>query len=376
METREQKTYDHFPDETLLEILVKIPAKSIFRFKCVSKNWLSLISEPSFFTRYINSRYDSPPFSLVFQSSNTARAHFFVSTEKNTLKNLISLHDQIPLLKIESTNNDLILYRSENSHQAVFLLANPFTKQFISLPMHSKRRSSGPTGLISNVEDGITSYNVVRVIIKSSLNLEIFSSEKGEWTNFKAVINNCTSKVEFDARPCVAFKGVLHWICNKTRAVLAYDPCGKNYSFCRFISVPNGAYHMNGKNAILGVSGGNLCYFEMSGISIQDYNLPAWKLWVMKDYERGEWSLDRESGERKIDSFGVLCNFLSSYSPLFPVAFHPWNGDVVYFWYEGYILNFSIKTGWFDEDVFLTTFCMLSTWEIFPLLIPLCSSKI
>ncbi|XP_020548802.1 F-box protein At5g49610-like [Sesamum indicum] len=340
----------HFPEEILLEILVRLPAESIFRFRCVSKNWRCLISDPSFFSCYVERSQQSPPFAFIFQCG----------------------------LKVEATSNDLILYQS-NFQEPVYFLANSFTRKCVKIPMHCSRRSYGATGLISCVRNGITSYNVVRLVKSCDssgfcLNLETFSSENGAWRSFK--MKHCTFNVELDARPCVVYKGVLHWICNRMTALLAYDP-GRSPDECRFISIPNETYNGNGINAILGVSGENLYYFEMFGISIQERELPRWKLWVLKDYKSGEWSLDQEGKERKIESISAVSNVLSTYSPLFPVALHPWNKDIVYFWYEGYILTFSVKKGWFEDK--LSSFrseSIVAMWEIFPLSMPLCPTQL
>ncbi|KAK4430022.1 F-box protein [Sesamum alatum] len=376
METEEDVSDQgfHFPEDILLEILVRLPADSIFRFRCVSRNWRCLISDPSFLSCYVARSQESPPFAFIFQCGKYRGMHLFLSAF-NTLQNFSSpfFSDHFPGLKVEATSNDLILYRSD-FQEPVYFVANSFSRKCVKFPMHSSRRSIGPTGLISRARNGMTSYNVVRVVkscdsSRFCLNLETFSSENGGWRSFKA--KNCTFNVELDARPCVVYKGVLHWICNKMTALLAYDPCRSSDEF-RFISIPNEAYNMNGMNAILGVSGENLYYFEMFGISIQERKLPGWKLWVLQDYKRGEWSLDQEGKERKIESICAVSNVLSTYSPLFPVAFHPWNKDIVYFWYEGYVLTFSVKKGWF-EDKFssVRSESIVSTWEIFPLSMPL-----
>ncbi|KAL2226097.1 UNVERIFIED_CONTAM: F-box protein [Sesamum indicum] len=369
----------HFPEEILLEILVRLPAESIFRFRCVSKNWRCLISDPSFFSCYVERSQQSPPFAFIFQCGNYKGMHCFVSS-LNTLHNFSSpfFSDHFPGLKVEATSNDLILYQS-NFQEPVYFLANSFTRKCVKIPMHCSRRSYGATGLISCVRNGITSYNVVRLVKSCDssgfcLNLETFSSENGAWRSFK--MKHCTFNVELDARPCVVYKGVLHWICNRMTALLAYDP-GRSPDECRFISIPNETYNGNGINAILGVSGENLYYFEMFGISIQERELPRWKLWVLKDYKSGEWSLDQEGKERKIESISAVSNVLSTYSPLFPVALHPWNKDIVYFWYEGYILTFSVKKGWFEDK--LSSFrseSIVAMWEIFPLSMPLCPTQL
>ncbi|KAL0421032.1 UNVERIFIED_CONTAM: F-box protein [Sesamum latifolium] len=203
----------HFPEEILLEILVRLPAESIFRFRCVSKNWRCLISDPSFFSCYVARSQESPPFAFIFQCGNYKGMHWFVST-LNTLQNFSSpfFSDHFPSLKVEATSNDLILYHS-NFQEPVYFLANSFTRKCVKIPMHCSRRSYGPTGLISHVRNGITSYNVVRLVrscdsSRFCLNLETFSSENGVWRSFKA--RNCASNVELDARPCVVYKGVLH----------------------------------------------------------------------------------------------------------------------------------------------------------------------
>ncbi|KAK6772723.1 hypothetical protein RDI58_027961 [Solanum bulbocastanum] len=44
----------HFDKEIITEILSRLPVRSIFRFKCVLKSWMALISEPCFMMKHLN----------------------------------------------------------------------------------------------------------------------------------------------------------------------------------------------------------------------------------------------------------------------------------------------------------------------------------
>lgn len=384
MEISDQ-TFD-FPDDILIQILLKLPIRSVFKFRSVSKNWLSLISDHSFIPQFVSHSEDSPPFMLIFQMHCYKETLGFVCMG-NVINKFASpfLCNQTEDLKIVATSNDLILYQSTYL-EAVYYVANPFTRQRVRLPSLNRRRSLGcsKAGLMSYVRDGIASYNVVRVVkdhdstsadAKLCLNIEILSSERDECRSFET--RDCDfDGVEFDARPCIVFQGVLHWSCNRMTALLAYDPCS-SCDQCRLTSIPNEAY-MSGMNANLGTSCGELYYFEMGGISIEGGKLPGWKLWLMRDYTRGEWRLDQEGKQRKIECLGVVSNVLSTYSRLLPIALHPWKKDVVYFWYEGYVLTFDTRKGWFEEKLstFSSSAGVVSTWEIFPLLMPLCPTQV
>ncbi|KAL6204049.1 hypothetical protein ACLB2K_021319 [Fragaria x ananassa] len=62
-------------EQVLTEILVRVPAKPLVRFKCVSKHWLSLISDPKFGHRH-TLQNPNPPVSAVFCEKSNRRFCF------------------------------------------------------------------------------------------------------------------------------------------------------------------------------------------------------------------------------------------------------------------------------------------------------------
>ncbi|XP_059650493.1 F-box/kelch-repeat protein At3g06240-like isoform X2 [Cornus florida] len=61
---------DDLPVELLVAILYLLPAKSLCRFKCVSKAWYSLISHPEFAKRHLNQNSNNTPENLILVSDH------------------------------------------------------------------------------------------------------------------------------------------------------------------------------------------------------------------------------------------------------------------------------------------------------------------
>ncbi|EOA25847.1 hypothetical protein CARUB_v10019224mg, partial [Capsella rubella] len=94
-------TFKEIPEEVLIEILVRLPANSAMRFKCVSKHWSSLIS----------SRYFTNLFFQVSLTKRERRVFMFLSNNEHRCALLLSNNDDLKPDSFSHLNHDLTLPR-------------------------------------------------------------------------------------------------------------------------------------------------------------------------------------------------------------------------------------------------------------------------
>ncbi|KAJ6677291.1 hypothetical protein OIU85_010454 [Salix viminalis] len=195
------------PDSLLTEILIRLPVKSIFLFKSVSKRWLSLISD-AFFGRYYAARINNDPALsrshqpwiflfpyfykevlptetvIRFPTSFNPELFYELSSSLFSLSFLpVQTEDSVLSLHIIASSSGLVLC-CRNAYPLTYYVCNPLTKQHVILPTPPKPASfchSMDAGIICK-DDG--SYTVVRIPNEQSssnmLELEIFSSETAD----------------------------------------------------------------------------------------------------------------------------------------------------------------------------------------------------
>lgn len=344
-------TYDlrHFPESLLLEILIRLPVKSIFRFKCVCKNWQLLISHPSFARFYVSRRLNaSSPFRIFYR-------YIYVSTFKEVLKRLrpdvyvspefsvlflstFEEQQQSDQFKILAVSNGLIMCCLLGP--LIYYVCDPVTRQWITLP---RGRHNAPNrhpmffgeGLVSKInEDNVlTSYKAVRVewlsVESNFLNLETFSSETGTWTEYRLFCPKRIRMLKRGGGP-IHFNGILHWFVYD-HGMVAFDPY-RDTKRCRLIQFPEGRdieneYKHDGLYRLCDECQGKLRYFEVAPEPSEFF---CFSMWVLNDYEKGEWLLEFQvtrsdlwSNDDNLSSWLLRATFI-------PLSFHPFNLDVVY----------------------------------------------
>ncbi|GAB4842847.1 hypothetical protein Ancab_012825 [Ancistrocladus abbreviatus] len=334
------------PDWVLHEIFLRLPVKSLFRFKCVSKHWHSLISDPSFARSYTCQNIDKNKCSLCwtflfcYMNSNCGQippgqmglgaAFKLCHPNYNKLPSFalqFLKRKQRPTesVRVLASSNGLLLCCASQHWQELYYVCNPLTIQWVALPRRPQLHKWVSIGFLVEPEDG--AFQVVRIAEFSSssnvLDLEIFFSKDGKWIERK-LLCACPVWLSIAHRQAVPYQGILHWREYNNR-IIAYDP-KSNIQTCRLLDMPKDR-DRDGQG-ILGVSQDSLRYFEVHRWS-QNRGL---SVWVLKNYEIGEWCLEYRVSIAEIYLANPQVNkaLQSSRCLLCPLAFHPLNPNIVY----------------------------------------------
>lgn len=328
------------PDPMLTQILLKLPLKTIFRFKAVSKHWFSLISDPLFahsYTCRINTENrNSPPwaiFSSLDQMGLQERVYMrdpqLASTNFSLqfLGPAIAQRPEVSTKLLDSSNGLLLLCSlSDDSQILDYYVCNPLTLKWVCLPQTLSQPKWVKAAFLVEKDSG--HYLVVRVaelLWRSKVfNFEIFSSKLGEWRYLKM---NCPRRIKHfvKSRHTVCYRGIIHWLVDYY-TILAFDP-KSNTNDCRFIDLPRDreSTHVG----VLGVSCGMLRYMEVSDNDFEEFREQSIGVWTLVDYDAGEWFLEYRI---QLNEFGS-CD--DSWDPdtafvTRPLGFHPFDSDVLF----------------------------------------------
>ncbi|KAF5755074.1 putative F-box domain-containing protein [Helianthus annuus] len=347
-------TYDltNFPESLLLEIISRLPLKSIFKFKCVCKHWLTLISQPSFSKFYFNVTANSASSSVQFR---ILYRYIYVSKFKDVLDRfrpevynshkfsvlfLSSFEEQqqSDQFKVLGVSNGLILCCLLGP--LVYYVCDPVTRQWVTLPRgRDMSASTHPIffgeGFVSRVDENnvVVGYTVVRVELLSLrtnyLSLEAFSSETGKWVDYKLPCESPIALMKRGGGP-VCFNGNFHWFVYD-HGMVAFDP-NKEPKSCRLIQFPEDReveteYKHDGLYRLCDECQGKLRFFEVAYDVCSFY---CFSMWDMKDYEKGEWCSEFKVTRSDLSSSDPELNGWLMKAKFLPLSFHPFDLDIVY----------------------------------------------
>ncbi|XVF23693.1 hypothetical protein REPUB_Repub13aG0061500 [Reevesia pubescens] len=87
---------EDWPDDMVTKILLKLPIKSIIRFKCVAKTWFHLFRNPSFVSRHLSiSKKNNNHLIAYYPHENNENFAMHMFVDQNFVSHL-DLRQQLP----------------------------------------------------------------------------------------------------------------------------------------------------------------------------------------------------------------------------------------------------------------------------------------
>ncbi|CAL5083536.1 unnamed protein product [Urochloa decumbens] len=338
----------YLPDDLIVEILSRLPAKSLCRFKCVSKSWHALVDPARRACFFFLRRRDG----IRSQGFVTAKGDDGLPLVDSALSFLpSSTCSKISLL---DSCNGLLLLRCKppaiaagatvppRPRPGFYVVCNPATGDWVALPQpslapgfddfYTKTRTAalGFDPSVSShfhvfqIEEEERMYNYFVDAV------EIYSSETGTWARKFTIWtehprgarspNNTppTHPWLYMTGHKTYFNGFLHLTMCDPDVIAMVDTEGQAW---RTIAVPSNGFDRSG---FVGHSQGHLVY-----VDVRMKRVPALAIYVLEDHSRDRWTL-RHKVIKRADLFG-LEKFPDCFDGNPVVAFHP-TCDVFFFY--------------------------------------------
>ncbi|XP_059632812.1 F-box/kelch-repeat protein At3g23880-like [Cornus florida] len=272
----------NLPEEIIVQILLRVPSKSLVRFRCVCKSWLALFAEPGFTKMRGHC-------GLIVSTSQRGRQSDSVRLDFEDLDNcIVNLHfSQIPsryqTLTVFGSCNGLLLCKFSYCSEDLYL-CNPTTRHCKKLPPSG--RWVGNFGFYGfGYDSSIDDYMAVKAhcsyskITKTTVyRIKLYSRRTNSWKrarDFPYAGKILQDKGEF-------VNGSLHWLGlplgqgSKLFTITCFDLEKKKFGE---MSVPD-CGNIEIRMLIVGVLKGCLCVV-CSDLERLDN---IWSIWMMKEY--------------------------------------------------------------------------------------------
>ncbi|KAI6695770.1 hypothetical protein NL676_023480 [Syzygium grande] len=273
---------ESFTEDLVIEILSRLPVKSLMRFKCVSKRWRSLISDPGFAKSHLQrlKAGDIIPSQRIVKSSpletidyeqldgGIGGGHGSVMVRFHEPK----VDDPRWMPDLVGSCDGLVCFVVHGG----FLLYNPTTKESRNVPSFDLVpgiKSFHGFGYDSTSDDykivqgnGTKSYQMARFSLKSSSWRRVQVQQESHLANYRGVY----------------WKGALHWCAvdqsrnKRETAIMSFDLAEEK--FHQVLSVPEvgGDVVFEG----LGIHGANLFIYHGTKNDLCE-------AWITNEYQRG-----------------------------------------------------------------------------------------
>ena len=221
----------HLPEEVVYDILIRLPVKSIFRFRCVSKSWNSIFTKPIFITTHFN-------FNQAKSLSNNSHNGFLLYTHKisyniKELRTVICNSDhtlthvssfQIPSFEFPIHNR--VIGFCKGLFCLTSYMGNSYWKIYLWNPSIRKITIAGTTNnnALANVTLGFAyhpqnnDFKILRLVCypcktRAPAEVEVYTLSTASWRRFVIPDSLSGSSIwVISESPSLFFKGALHFL--------------------------------------------------------------------------------------------------------------------------------------------------------------------
>ncbi|XP_071721912.1 F-box protein At5g07610-like [Rutidosis leptorrhynchoides] len=313
-------------EDPLLLILILLPIKSLLKFKCVSKQWLSLISNPDFSRRIKTDIYSVSGIFFRRNCGNANSAYDFIDLSPATsqhppFRTLSFVNDAIKILE---SCHGLLLCRSflSGNRKINYYVYNPTTKQYTVFPPLQDDSTSVVSMNLAFDPSKSPEYKVICVrnydLSRNQYKIEIYSSKKGIWRDVNDPLTAPNGDVLFNKG--VFWNARINWISEWEDKGLCFDVYTERFGE---MPMPPRPYESeDGRGRYFGESRGHLHIVESFAIDSwdlavyemeSDYSRWFFKYRVKIDYNKRDFGIKGElpilsifREEREEDSYMLL----------------------------------------------------------------------
>lgn len=272
------------PDDLVLQILIRLPVKSLLRFRSVCKSWKFMVSDPWF----VDAHRSRSATTLLISFPEIRRFNFFCVKDGE-----VSELSQPPLCNISQSINGLIcIYEQYEacSRKQLFrvILCNPSTREVVTLPPTSFPSPNYIQQYISLGYDPSTgTYKILRgwLEIYGAANYEIFTlGSSHAWRIIKDGPYDPLESKEI----CVS--GTIYWApqARNGNSVTAFDVGEEKF---RSVAVPPEAPLWDELNTSIIQIDGRMAIVDYQDVGRRISTVMV--IWKLEDSVKGVWSQKR-----------------------------------------------------------------------------------
>jgi len=284
-------------DDLIVDILSRLPVKSLCRCKCVSPHWRDLICHPDHRRRlpqtlagFFENDFSSGREVWRFTNLGEARQPPLICTPFSFMPG----YEDVAI--VDACNGLLLCRPPEGSphHVSRYIVCNPATKSWIVLPDSGSHGDDGEDdeplvarlGFDPTVSSHFHVFEFVEIDDGTVAGVEIYSSETGAWSYKESQWNYETDL--FENSPSVFINGLLHFSTIQFE-VVAVDVEGESWWV---LPAPEDADDVDDRDnwdpGFLAQYQGHLCYMTWC------YNGRDLSIWVLEHYAVDGWVLKRQ----------------------------------------------------------------------------------